>query len=71
MAQRDKYPNDKRVIKFLKDNYPPDWTYHNFGPQLTMEFFDAKEWADIVADSGAKYAQQSNGQTSLHVRLCS
>ncbi len=53
-SERNKYSGDKNVVKFLKEYYPPKWTYQNFGPQLTMEFFNANQFADIVADSGAK-----------------
>ncbi len=54
MSRRDHYPGDKRVIKYLEDNFRPNWTYFNFASDLTMEFFDPNRFADIVADSGAK-----------------
>ncbi|UJR17719.1 hypothetical protein I4U23_004617 [Adineta vaga] len=38
------------VVDYMKANYPPDWTYANFGPQ-----FHPNEWADLFAVSGAKY----------------
>ena len=43
------------VSNFMKDNYPPKFTYQDFGPQLTMEFFDPQWFADLVTASGAKY----------------
>ena len=39
----------------MKQNYPPNFEYQNFGAQLTMEFFNATKFADIVTNSGAKY----------------
>lgn len=36
-------------------NYPPGFTYQEFAPQFTAEFFDAKQWVEIFASSGAKY----------------
>ena len=53
---RQKSEGDKRCAKYLKDYFPPKFTYQDFGPMLTMEFFDPKQIADIVAGSGAKCA---------------
>lgn len=39
----------------MQKNYPPDFKYQDFAPQFTAEFFDAKQWTDIFAASGAKY----------------
>jgi alpha-L-fucosidase len=33
----------------------PDFTYQDFASQFTCELFNATEWAEIFADSGAKY----------------
>ena len=32
-----------------------DFTYQEFGPQFRAEFFDAEDWAKLIARSGAKY----------------
>lgn len=39
----------------MQNNYSPDFKYQDFANQFTAEFFDAKEWTDILASSGAKY----------------
>lgn len=46
---------DQEVVQYMKQFYPPDFTYQQFGPSLRAEFFNATEWAEIVAGSGAKY----------------
>ncbi|KAG0717008.1 Alpha-L-fucosidase [Chionoecetes opilio] len=40
---------------FMKKNYPPNFTYQDFGPQFTAEFYDGKEWARLFNASGARY----------------
>lgn len=45
------------VQAFMQKNYPPDFTYADFAKDLTAEFFDADEWAQIFAASGAKWVQ--------------
>ena len=42
-------------VDFMKNNYPPGFKYQDFAHQFTAEFFNAKEWVDIFASSGAKY----------------
>ncbi len=42
-------------IEFMKKNYPPGFSYPEFGPMFTAEFFDPDLWADIFKSSGAKY----------------
>ena len=48
--------NESSVVEFMKENYPPNFTYQDFGRELKMEFFNASWIADLVKDSGAKYA---------------
>ena len=40
----------------MKENYKPDFTYADFAPQFTAEFYDADRWADIFNASGARSA---------------
>ena len=42
------------VLEFMAANYPPDFTYADFAPQFTAEFFNANEWAQLFQSSGAK-----------------
>ena len=42
-------------VNFMKSNYPPGFQYQDFAHQFTAEFFNAKEWVDVFASSGAKY----------------
>jgi len=50
-----KNPGDMEIVKYMADFYPPDFTYQQFGPDFRAEFFNATEWADLIAASGAKY----------------
>lgn len=43
------------LVEFMKNNYRPDFTYPDFAPKFTAEFYDANEWANILEASGAKY----------------
>nr|CAG4651697.1 EOG090X03KG [Triops cancriformis] len=42
-------------VEFMTKNYPPRFTYADFAPQFTAEFYDPKEWAQIFNKSGAQY----------------
>lgn len=39
----------------MKRTQKPNFTYQDFAAQFTCELFNATEWAEIFADSGAKY----------------
>lgn len=45
----------EQTIKFMKDNYRPNFTYADFAPEFTAEFYNPDEWADIFSKAGAKY----------------
>ncbi|KAM7321897.1 LOW QUALITY PROTEIN: hypothetical protein ACRRTK_018738 [Alexandromys fortis] len=40
---------------FMKENYPPGFSYADFGPQLTARFFQSDQWAELFQAAGAKY----------------
>jgi alpha-L-fucosidase len=40
--------------RFMRENYPPDFSYADFGPQFTARFFQPDDWADLFQASGAK-----------------
>nr|XP_050040707.1 tissue alpha-L-fucosidase-like [Dermacentor andersoni] len=42
-------------VEFMTRNYRPGFTYQDFAPEFTAEFFDPARWADIFAKSGARY----------------
>ena len=47
--------NDSEAARYLAEYTAPKFQYQDFGSQLTMEFFNASEIADIIAGSGTKY----------------
>lgn len=47
--------NDSEIIEFMEKNYKPGFSYPEFGPLLTAEFYDPNRWADLFKKSGAKY----------------
>lgn len=50
-----KTQKDKDVVKFMEDNYPPDFTYADFASQFHATFYNPDQWADLFEASGAKY----------------
>ncbi|XP_029452378.1 plasma alpha-L-fucosidase [Rhinatrema bivittatum] len=47
--------NQSCYVSFMEENYPPGFTYEDFGPLFTAEFYNASQWADILQASGARY----------------
>ncbi|XP_037939404.1 putative alpha-L-fucosidase [Teleopsis dalmanni] len=47
-----KYPN---YVDFMKQNYKPFFSYHEFASDFTAELFNATQWALLFDNSGAKY----------------
>lgn len=45
---------DPVIVDFMKENYPPGFTYPDFAAQFTSELYDPNTWADIFKASGAK-----------------
>lgn len=43
-----------KYVEFMKRNYKPGFSYQEFAPSFTADFFDANEWAQLFAKSGAK-----------------
>ncbi|ESP01432.1 hypothetical protein LOTGIDRAFT_230702 [Lottia gigantea] len=43
------------VEAFMKDNYKPGFTYADFAPEFTAEFYNPNEWAELFNASGAQY----------------
>nr|CAI5834764.1 unnamed protein product [Callosobruchus analis] len=45
----------KSYVRFMKENYAPDFKYQEFAKDFKAEFFDPQQWARIFKISGAKY----------------
>ncbi len=44
----------KKFLEFMERNYRPDFTYPDFAPMFTAEFFDPNHFVDVVKASGAQ-----------------
>lgn len=42
-------------VDYMRNNFRPGFTYQEFAKDFTAEHFNAKEWAKLFANSGAKY----------------
>ncbi|XP_064475899.1 alpha-L-fucosidase-like [Ornithodoros turicata] len=40
---------------FMKRNFKPDFTYQEFAPMFTAEFFDPQHWVKLFTAAGARY----------------
>lgn len=47
--------NTPLFVKFMKDFYPPNFTYADFAPQFHAAFYNPDQWADIFEAAGARY----------------
>ncbi|XP_020838743.1 tissue alpha-L-fucosidase-like [Phascolarctos cinereus] len=47
--------HDPQYEAFMQLNYPPGFSYPDFGPQFQASFYDPKRWADLFEESGARY----------------
>jgi alpha-L-fucosidase len=45
---------DPDILKFMKENYPEDFTYADFASQFHATFYNPDQWADLFQASGAK-----------------
>ncbi|ODN03706.1 Alpha-L-fucosidase, partial [Orchesella cincta] len=43
------------VKAFMSKNYKPGFSYAEFAPMFTAEFFDPNQWAEIFQKAGARY----------------
>ncbi|XP_020838744.1 tissue alpha-L-fucosidase-like [Phascolarctos cinereus] len=46
---------DPAFEAFMRQNYPPDFSYPEWGPQFEAKFYNPEEWADLFEASGARY----------------
>ena len=51
---------DPTVTEFMKNNYPPDFTYGDFAANFRAELFNPNQWTDILKASGARYIVHYN-----------
>lgn len=47
-------PPNSPYRQFMAQNYRPDFTYADFGPQFTAEFYNPDQWAALFQKAGAK-----------------
>ena len=45
--------NASWAVEFMKQNYPPEFTYVDFAPMFQAELFDPDAWAELFEQSGA------------------
>lgn len=42
------------VVHYIRQNYPPDFTYADFAASFRAEFFNPDQWADILKSARVK-----------------
>nr|XP_045615843.1 alpha-L-fucosidase-like [Procambarus clarkii] len=47
--------HNPNYVKFMEDNFKPNFTYQDFAAEFTAEFYNPDEWARMFAASGARY----------------
>lgn len=46
---------DPAAVKFMQNNYKPDWTYQDFAEEFTASLYKPDDWAELFNASGARY----------------
>jgi len=47
--------NKTEAVRYMKQNYPPYFTYPDFAASFHAEFFNPDQWADILNSAHVKY----------------
>ncbi|XP_050309152.1 alpha-L-fucosidase-like isoform X2 [Anthonomus grandis grandis] len=47
--------SSQEINTYMKNNFPPEFSYQEFARDFTAEFFNATQWAELFAKAGAKY----------------
>lgn len=50
---------DAESVAYIDEFYGKHWKYGDFASGLKSEFFNQWLWADIFADSGAKWVEEN------------
>ncbi|XP_061597914.1 tissue alpha-L-fucosidase-like [Cololabis saira] len=48
-------PPDQKCVSYMRENYPPGFSYPEFAHQFDARFFQPQDWAELLQASGAKY----------------
>ena len=48
------HQNVSEIVQYMKQNYPPNFTYADFAATFHAEFFNPDEWADILKSAHIK-----------------
>ncbi|KAM0323248.1 hypothetical protein ACHAQA_008839 [Verticillium albo-atrum] len=46
---------ESQTYQYHRETYGEDFNYDEFMSNFTDEYFDAKDWVDLIADAGAQY----------------